>query len=359
MKNVLPLVCAALVLCGLHAPGYAQYRTAPEPTLRDLSPVQVYAVPDVSSPPPVALPGQFPFTGLLPPSYTYSPGLGLRLPDATGAGAMPAVPSLGSGSGSSDSLSLGSQNWRYVSSSGYGLMLGSGPSQAPPWSQPVRLAGVGVYRSPLDASGRGSPWQYAASFGALDESPDAATATQGGLSYGPAASNTSLRYTAGPDLALDSQVQWARDLLAVGMGGTYSMQDWGAWNLGVSRGTWAAQNGWLYRLGYQVDVSRDLQLSWTGEQRGAGYSDLSTYGGVTTIGPSVSNQWQASIPMGRWGDLSGTYAQVDGATGVLQQTFGLSQQFWYSPHLQVQLKANRDIVTGDYGLGMELSLPLQ
>src|SRR3546814_4063230 len=116
------------------------------------------------------------------------------------------------------------------------------------------------------------------------------------------------------------------DLFAVGLGGRYSMSDWGSWVLGVSRAQQSLGNGWRYQLGYQVDVSTDVQLSWVNEQRGDGYSDLSGYGGVPAAGSSVRNQWQLSVPMGRWGDISGTYEQLDATAGESRQTFGLAQQ---------------------------------
>src|SRR3546814_15139755 len=62
--------------------------------------------------------------------------------------------------------------------------------------------------------------------------------------------------------------------------------------------------------------------------------------------------------MGRWGDISGTYEQLDATAGESRQTFGLAQQFWYSPHLRVRLEANRDIATGAYGLGVKFMLQL-
>src|SRR3546814_17231607 len=77
---------------------------------------------------------------------------------------------------------------------------------------------------------------------------------------------------------------------SVGLGGRYSMSDWGSWVLGVSRAQQSLGNGWRYQLGYQVDVSTDVQLSWVNEQRGDGYSDLSGYGGVPAAGSSVRNQ---------------------------------------------------------------------
>lgn len=372
-------VWAATVVC-VAAPFsvFAQHEHGP--SIRDISPVQLYSVTTVSVPPPVALPA----------ADDDDAGQGLKLPApavATPQTPPPAPLSLGyipmsftpasignaawsSGNqtrntraqawlappDSSSPLALGARNWRYASASGLDVTVGNAPTQSPLWSQPVRLAGVGIQGAPSGGWQNGA-WQYATSVGALDTSGDDAI-NSGGLAYGPTASDSFIKYDAAPSLSLTSQVQWAPDLFTVGVGGQYGLGSLGSWILGVSKAQQSVGNGWRYQLGYQVDVLDDWKLSWTNTQRGSGYSDLSNYSAGPTSERSVSNQWGVKVPMGRWGDLSGTYDQVNTAQGPTSGTFGLAQQFWYGPDLQLRVEASHNIVTDDYGLGLKLSFPL-
>lgn len=255
-----------------------------------------------------------------------------------------------------DAWSLGARNWRYISSSGYGVTLGNASSYAPAWSQSVRLAGVGIHRVPGLGREPGDGWAYAIAVGALDDSTD--TLSSSDLAYGPAAYDAFAKHAINSNLTLASQAQGTSDLFALGLGGEYAMNDWGYWALGVSRAQGPTAEGWRYQLGYKVDVFSDWRLSWVYEQRGEGYSDLSSYRENALACGCVRNQWQLSLPMGRWGKLSGTYEQLDRAVQESERTFGLTQQFWYTPHLRVRLEANRNIVMGTYGLGAKFSVPL-
>lgn len=363
------------MVCALGAASVqAQYRTG-SGSLMDLS-AQVYAVPDVPRGGPVALPhsglahppdsarsdettvrfGNRALSSLLPQGYGADDYDGLeRSGKERGGVAAPtgfrlAAPSV------VDTWSLGARNWRYVSSSGYGVTLGNDLSRAPAWSRSVRLAGVGVHGMPGQGGDRAGGWEYAMAVGALDDSTDALASSD--LTYGPTAYDALAKHALGPDLSLASQAQGTSDLFAFGLGGEYSMHDWGSWALGISRAQRSVESGWRYQLGYKVNVFRDWGLSWVNEQRGEGYSDLSSYGENALMCGCVRNQWQLSLPMGRWGKLSGTYEQLDRVADGPERTFGLAQGFWYGPHLKVRLEANGNIVTGAYGLGAKFSVPL-
>lgn len=318
------------------APARAQYlaEDVSRPALIDLSP-QVYALPDdyvMENNARLDAPG--------------SEGIDVKEPVGLGL-IMPSVV---------DSWSLGTRSWRYISSSGYGMSLGNERSHAPAWSSSVRLAGVGVHRVSEQGSGPTGGWDYAMAVGALDDSPD--IVSSGDVLYGPTAYDLSAKYMLNPSVSLASQAQGTSDLFAFGLGGEYGMHEWGSWVLGVSRARRLATHGWRYQLGYKVDVFSHWRFSWVNEQRGEGYSDLSSYHQDASLCGCVRNQWQLSVPMGRWGKLSSTYEQLDRAANEPERTVGLAQRFWYGSHLRVRLEANRNIVTGAYGLGARFSLPL-
>ncbi len=366
-----PWVAGVFALCAgcVVAPG--AWAGAANPTIRDLAPAQVYAVSVASGVAPVALPppgvedwvafGADVPAAPLDLDFRPAPGLGTLPPDYGRVGLRwPARMSSGTrrlSAPGGGSWTLGAESWRYASLAGPDLTVGSESTQAAAWSTPVRLAGVGLRSGPAAGA---NAWQYALSVGALDETPPADTS--GGLSYGSAASNSVLRYALAPNVALDSQVQWAPDLSNVGLGGSYSLPHWGAWRMGVSRAASSTDgstgSAWGRLIGYQVDLYRGFQVSWVNQQRGAGYSDLSSYRSTPLVGDSVRNQWQATLPLGRWGNLAGSYAQVDDAMGIVQQTVGVSQQFQAYSSLRVRLEANRDLASGGYDLGVRFSLPV-
>ncbi len=257
-----------------------------------------------------------------------------------------------------DAWSLGARHWRYVSSLGYGITLGNTIAPAPSWlrDDDARLAGVGVYKVQQAGDQADPAWQYAVAAGVLDMNGDGRVAS-GGLDYGPLAYDVTSSYALGRNLSIASWVQGTQGLLALGLGGEYSPNRWGSWALGVSRAGQPGGGGWGYQLGYKLDLPYGWDASWTNEVRTAGHESLSSYHAAADC-HCVGNQWQVGMPMGRWGTLSGTYEQWDRALGGLERQVGLAQDFWYGPFMSVSLQANRDLVSGDYGLGARFSVSL-
>src|SRR3546814_12522871 len=72
----------------------------------------------------------------------------------------------------------------------------------------------------------------------------------------------------------------------------------------------------------------------------------------------MRQRWTATVPTGRWGDVSGVYENEYSSTGNTRRSFGVSQQFWYSPNLRIGLKAERELVSGDYDIGLRFSVPI-
>lgn len=257
---------------------------------------------------------------------------------------------------SPDAWVLGAENWRYTGGDGTDLTLGSYSPRSFVWGGGARLGGIALTRSLTDGAVAEDRWQYGVVLGALNYTD--AGASSGALTYGAGASDAVLRYGVSSDLTLETQVQWAPDMVTAGVGGLVSTP-WGAWRAGVAKATHDLHEGWRYRVGYDVGLLDDIKLSWLTEQRSGGFSDLGNYAAFAADSGQKRNLVSTSIPLGRWGAVRGSYEHVASQAAPLKQRFMVSQQFWYSPNLRVSLSAQRERLSGDYGLGLEVSLPIQ
>lgn len=373
-RNLWPLCgCGALALC-MAAPAPGAPGTGPQ--LSDLAPVKLFPVTLPTTEPPAPLPDPGPA-----PPQGHAAEDGHDVPDIpydyfwAVDDAMPALDRsfAVSGSGllgpqerkrksashgrwlppaSRDPWTLGSRNWRYSDAEGLNLTLGNEEIEIPAWGRAVRLGGVSLSQSSLVSSDYADSWRYSLSLGALDQT----TAEQGDLVYGETAGNLVLRYGLNRDLSIESQTQLAPDLATHGIGGKYQT-GWGAWSAGVARATQGLYTGWRYQAAYTVKVLDDVELSWRNERYTPGFVDLSRYGADASNGGTVQTV-SAKLPLGRWGDLSGSFQNESVGSGAARRSFGLAQQFWYSPNLRIGLKAQREVVTGDYDIGIRFSVPI-
>ncbi|WP_460874043.1 hypothetical protein [Paralcaligenes ginsengisoli] len=343
------------------------------PSLGDLAPVHLYSVPEVSVEPPQGLPPADAADESVPSTDAQADAAGpsiseleegWRTPDYAPSGWMPMgevlteegtwVPDRTAGEG----WTLGTHNWRYTRGNGTGLTLGNDLAAAPGWGNAARMGGIRFSQSLSNGNVAADQWQYSAMAGALDYSPKAAT--EGGLLYGPAAGNTVVRYGWTSSLTLESQLEWAPDMKNMGVGGQYDTHQWGVWKAGVAKASRDMHEGLRYQIGYETSILDTLKLSWTNEQRTAGFSDLSRYENFSTdAGGLTRNLLSATLPLGRWGDLTGSYEAIDTAAGPSREYLGVAQQFWLSPNLQVSLKADRDRLSGDYDVGLRFSIPIK
>jgi hypothetical protein len=262
-----------------------------------------------------------------------------------------------------DSWSLGERRWRYLSSSGYGVTLGSLDARLPAWGQTVPLAGVGVYRLRPSGDLPAGAWDYAVAAGALD-ARSARPAAEGDLSYGAVAVDASAKYALDRQATLVSRLQQARGLSVLGVGGAYSTGSLGAWRAGVSdaRQDQGQGQGLRRQLGYTLGLRPGLDVSWVNVRQQAGYADLASYG-LDDACECIRNQWQIDLAAGRWGSFSGSFERrerlEDGLDQPLEQQFGLVHGFRYGPYLRVRLETTRNLTSGDYGWAARFSLPLQ
>lgn len=255
-----------------------------------------------------------------------------------------------------DTWALGSQHWRYLSSSGYGLTLGNTAAGLPAWERSVPLAGVGLARTL--PSGRLAPggWDYALAAGAL-ETQTTRSLAEGDLAYGPMAADASVRYAVDPNLTLGSRLQGTNGLTALGLEGAYALTDLGTWRVGVSGSRQAWDIGLRSRVAYTLGLWPGLDLSWAHVRQGSRYADLASLGGDSACA-CVSNQWQLDLAANRWGRFSGSFEQQTRLNGAQEQRLGLAHHMVYGPYLRVQLETSRNLASGDYGWGARLSVPL-
>jgi len=250
----------------------------------------------------------------------------------------------------------GGRSWRYTPASGSVLTLGRYTQQASWWGGAPRLGGV-AWSQAKGARQSAGHWDYTVAVGALDYLPD--DVRRGGLDYGPGATAAQFSYGLSPQLALTSQLQWAPELLGAGLGGRYNLSDWGTWRAGVASATREDHQGWRYRVGYETNLLEDAKLAWRAERRSGTYADLENYAAYSPGEGSTRNAWSASVLLGRWGKVEGTYERVSSSSLPVRRYLGVSQQFWYSPRLRITLNAMREQVQGDYSWSLQFSLPLR
>lgn len=250
---------------------------------------------------------------------------------------------------------FGERNWRRSLEEGPDVLLGSSEIAVPEWNESVRLGGISLSQSFMASSDDVSAWNYALAFGAVDQS---GSSPEGDLVFGPTAGSLALSYDYSPQFSLESQTQVADDLIMSGITGQYDLGSWGRWRSGIARSTQGATQGWRYRAMADFDLPYDTSLAWVGERYTDGFMDIRRYAdGANSIG-GARQRWSASWDVGRWGEWSGSFESRHGREGILERRFGVSQQFWYSPNLKVGLHAEREVVGGDYDIGLRFSFPL-
>lgn len=142
---------------------------------------------------------------------------------------------------------------------------------------------------------------YGASVGRLDHS------TAENLQYGAETSQAWVSANLLPSFSLEGLYESTQGQHQVGVGGRYDFHDLG-----------------------------DVAINYTAEQH------------------NLDAHWD----LGRWGKWGASYSGTTPSFGSSQHTFGLNQQFWYSPNLRVDIDAQRQTRSGDYNVGLRFSLPL-
>lgn len=378
----------ALPLIGLPAAGVAAvHRMAPSSAAGEAQSFPV-RIDEIAPPRPLApLPGvaadtresvaggsplSEAFVPDIPYSYFWSPQDGLRLRSIHYArrheisrhspgllGAFEAAPANRPGvrwpavPGDGD-WTFGASSWRTRWEEGPELQLGRSEIAVPEWNEAIPLGGISLSQSFLASSDSVSRWNYSLAFGAVDQSVAGSTE----LEFGPAAGSLALTYDYSPYLSLESRTEVTADLVMSGLTGQYDLGSFGRWRSGIARSSQGMSEGWRYRAAADFDLADDWRLAWVGERHTDGFMDIRRHADGAAPVAGRRQRWSASWDAGRWGTWSGSFESMRDRRGEQRRRFGMSQQFWYSPNLQVGLHAEREVVGDDYDIGLRLSFPL-
>ncbi len=248
---------------------------------------------------------------------------------------------------------FGERNWRYVNGEGLQLTLGNDTVTAPDWARPVELGGVNI--SQQFEQGPAGPWRYALAIGALDMS---GKQDNGDLVYGSSASSLMVSTDLTSRTSLDTQMESARDFGLTGLGATYRSPDFGVWQASVAKASHSVGQGWRYQAAYGLDVLGDLQLQWQGERYQDNFLDLSRYQGMKVAAASSRQMLGLSVPLRGWGEVKTQYEVQQVVAGGENRYLGVTQQFWYSPHLRVGLQARRHLESRQSNIALRFSIPI-
>ncbi|MBJ7264618.1 MAG: fimbrial protein [Burkholderiaceae bacterium] len=243
-------------------------------------------------------------------------------------------------------------------SDGLSLSLGSSLTRAPAWSDAARLSGVQLSNWGQSQGGVLTPgsWGYSTSFGVLDYTDTAATS--GNLHAGGAAGSTSLRYGVLPGWTLETYAESGPALSTMGVGSATQVGPLGTLRVGATESEYESRTATRTRLGYSVAIAEAVKVGYTNEQIGAGYNDLSDFRSGAAATDQVRNTFSAGVPLGRLGTLTGTYAGLRGQTGMVERRVGLAHDMALSRSVGLGLAADRDTISGDYAMRMNLRMPV-
>ncbi|HTJ98942.1 MAG TPA: fimbrial protein [Bordetella sp.] len=256
-------------------------------------------------------------------------------------------------------MQLGDRNLTYRNVDGPSVSLGSLTPFSPAWSSTAAIGGVQVSNltTSADTTVPEGKLGYSSVWGRINNTDP--TATAGGVQYGAPVGSNSLRYGLTPDVTVEGQVQSARALTTTGLGTTYSLGQWGTLQGGATQSHLDTAEGWRYSMGYNVNVFDAVKLGYANEMTSSGYGDLTTY----QDGATTTRQWRdtfsAGVPVGAWGEFSGTYSGLRDTSGeMLERRYGISQSMMLSPNVRLAVGADHDVITGDFGVNMQLTMPI-
>ena len=104
-------------------------------------------------------------------------------------------------------------------------------------------------------------------------------ASSGAVDYGASVGSGTVRYGLTPALTVEGQMQSAPTLTTRGMGTTYQAGDYGTIQAGATQAPSTRSTPGATASATTSTCPENLNLGYTSEQIGAGFGDLSNYGG--------------------------------------------------------------------------------
>ena len=241
---------------------------------------------------------------------------------------------------------------------GPSVAFGSVLTRAPAWSDATRIGGVQLSRwqeSPNGVLPEGE-LGYSSVVGVLDYTD--ANATSGNYQLGETVGSSSVRYGVTRDFTLESHMEAGPRLAAMGVGSAYSVGELGTLQAGATQSEYRTSTAVRTRLGYSVSVADAVNLGYVNEQIGAGYNDLADFRSGASSENQVRNTLSAGVPLGNMGTFSGTYSGLRANSGYVERRYGVAHQVSLSPTVAVGVAADRDSISGDYAMHMNLAMPV-
>jgi hypothetical protein len=146
-------------------------------------------------------------------------------------------------------------------------------------------------------------------------------------------------------------------LTARGLGTTYSTGTYGTFQVGATQSSFDAVNAWRYRFGYLVDLGSSVSVGVNNEQIGSGFSDLSAYRDGANSANRSRSTLSVGVPTSGMGTFTGTYSGMCENSSVSEHRLGLKHSMAVAPEVNVSVGGNRDIVTGEYEMRANVSMP--
>ena len=245
---------------------------------------------------------------------------------------------------------LGRDAWRYQSADNKRFTLGS---HRPVFGSGLSTATLGGVSIAASEAAQSEKWRYGAAWGKVDN-----TVGKTALDYGAGVGRVWLGLNMSSQWAVDGLYQRAEQYEQYGLGTSYQNEGLGIWDFTVTQSQRVDEKGWRYQGRYGVSLSDNLQMRWSHESYAGNFVPVTKLQQKTSLSTrytqAVALDWQTS----QLGKVGASYATQQQDRGERDQRFGLSQQFWYSPNLRIDIDAQRERYSGDYNMKLRFSVPL-
>lgn len=254
-----------------------------------------------------------------------------------------------------DEWQLGANAWRYHSTQDMSLTLGQHQPNLGSGLAAALVGGVSVSKQQQGFLGLidKTPWRYGLTWGKVDQNVGGVQ-----LRYGAPVGRAWADIELSPALKVDGIYQQSHNYQQVGLGTQLDVDNWGKWSLSLAQSQQDSQTGWRYQGRYGVALSETVRLNWNTETYVGTYTKLTQIQSQKNTAPQqehgVNVQWDSSV----LGKVGAKYANQIRRYGANEQSLGVSQQFWYSPNLRIDIDAQREKQSGDYNMGLRFSVPI-